>query len=448
MVQDRIVLVGLDPAERRQIDRLLASFDINVVGVEPAQATDTGKDADPDPISLIVVRIDPAQQRPERDIARLRLRYPPPIPLLMLIPEDRIPCVPACLKAGADDYWVLPLDDTVFPTRFYVLLECGQAAAFSGAAPHPPENRPEDSGASVWRRILDRFQDGFGFFSSTRMVRASEDFCLLDRWTKIREIGSGGFGSVWQVRDEKTGRIAVAKIPHHAHLNLRVLRSAAILKRLGFHPNVAQLIDVVKQSGRIILILEYVPGQTLQARLEKGMSSTEKETCFLQLLTVVGHAHQHKIIHQDIKPDNVMLTDDNTLKLLDFGIARDLSRLTISGAGFGTRAYMSPEQILGKSCMASDVWALGVLLYILATNAHPFYHSNEKYMMDAILEAPPPPPTRLVPEIPARLESIILTCLEKTLEKRYPDAVRLRTVLTTELPEFGRGTCLPLLPPL
>jgi serine/threonine protein kinase len=104
---------------------------------------------------------------------------------------------------------------------------------------------------------------------------------------------------------------------------------------------------------------------------------------------------------------------------------------------------MAPEQIMGKSRLASDVWALGVILYALATDSLPFFDENEKQLMDMILETEPEPPRNLEPDLPEQLETIIMTCLQKEVTKRYRDAVELRKDLRETFPEFGMGGTLP-----
>jgi serine/threonine protein kinase len=148
-------------------------------------------------------------------------------------------------------------------------------------------------------------------------------------------------------------------------------------------------------------------------------------------------------MHRDIKPENIIISPAGVLKLLDFGTAKDLTRRSVSNTVIGSRPYMAPEQILGKSRLASDVWALGVILYALATECLPFYDDNEKLLMDLILEVEPAPPRSLVPELPEEIEVIITTCLQKDPSQRYRDAVELRDALAKMLPDFGNGAVLP-----
>jgi serine/threonine protein kinase len=262
------------------------------------------------------------------------------------------------------------------------------------------------------------------------------------KWEKLRRLGFGSYGEVWLVKNPENVEPAVAKVPHSQKMNTKFLREAAILKRLRDHPNAVHLKEVVKQDGKVILIQEYVEGGTLQDLLGQGMEAAAKESAFLQLLEIVARAHADKIMHRDIKPENIIVTHKGILKLLDFGTGKDLTRRSISNTVIGSRPFMAPEQILGNSRLASDVWALGVILYALSTGCLPFYDDNEKVLMDIILESEPERPRNLEPDLSEELESVILKCLEKDWSRRYRSAVELKTDLSERLPTFGQGEIL------
>jgi serine/threonine protein kinase len=206
---------------------------------------------------------------------------------------------------------------------------------------------------------------------------------------------------------------------------------------------VVQLIEVVKEGGCFILIQEYVEGPTLQERLEHGISAVDKESYFLQIVSVVSYAHKQKILHRDIKPENIIITKSGQVKLLDFGIARDLSWQSAEGGSGGTINFMPPEQFAGKSCIASDVWAIGVILYIFATNAVPYFQHNDHYPMDVDMTIAIRAPRQINPALEAGLERIVMRCLQKDLSKRYETATELENDLRSTFPQFGRGELLP-----
>ncbi len=173
------------------------------------------------------------------------------------------------------------------------------------------------------------------------------------------------------------------------------------------------------------------------------MDGVTKEKVFLELVDVVAHAHEQNIMHRDIKPENIIITPSGVTKLLDFGAGKDLYRRNTSATSIGTRPFMAPEQIMGESSLASDVWSLGILLYLFSTGSIPFYDDNDKNLMDLILECNPESPLNLEPELPLQLESIILKCLQKDPNQRYRNALILRSELLRIFPRFGAGKVLP-----
>ena len=132
-----------------------------------------------------------------------------------------------------------------------------------------------------------------------------------------------------------------------------------------------------------------------------------------------------------------MVRPDGIIKLLDFGAAKELKEKEFSATVTGSRPYMSPEQIMGRSQKRSDVWALGVVMYVLYTGMFPFYHEVEKVLMDMILEYPPSPPRKFNEALDPKIEQIILKCLVKNPENRYLDAGALREEITNSFPGYG-----------
>jgi DNA-binding response OmpR family regulator/predicted Ser/Thr protein kinase len=263
---------------------------------------------------------------------------------------------------------------------------------------------------------------------------------LGGRYEKIKKLGQGNFGEVWQVMDtEALGqeRRYVAKIPFLKSANAKFRKEAAICQKLDPHPGVARLIDTLEDDGKLIIIQEYVEGRTLGDMLDQELPRPLVERIILQLIEVVAHAHKHRIMHRDIKPNNIIIQPNGNLKLLDFGVAKMLGEKEISATMVGSRPFMAPEQIMGQSERRSDIWAIGVLMYLLYTGELPFYSEVEKLLIDQILEQEPVPPREENPEIPAALEAIILKCLKKNLEERYPSAVALRNDLLRRFPHYG-----------
>jgi len=308
-------------------------------------------------------------------------------------------------------------------------------------AAEPSEDHPEE------HRFLGRFLKQFipkelpfsgDFFSLMKMTEL-----IAGRYEKVERLGLGSYGEVWKVRDtEREGRAPyyVAKIPRNKNFNNIFRKEADICQQLEGHPNAVKIVDVVEHRGRIVLIQEFMAGRSLLELMFGSMEESEKERIILQLVDVVAHAHKNRIVHRDIKPENVLIGSDGLLKLLDYGAAKELKDKNISSTMVGSRPYMAPEQIMGESQIASDVWALGVVIYMLYTDLLPFIEVNEKALMDLILTREPDPPRQIKPDIPAELEKIILQCLKKDPKERFADAEVLKETILDTFPQFGKNS--------
>jgi DNA-binding response OmpR family regulator len=265
---------------------------------------------------------------------------------------------------------------------------------------------------------------------------------LGDRYEKVQKLGQGSFGEVWLVLDTEVvspKRYYVAKIPFSRSANVYFRKEAAICQKLAPHPGVVELVDTLEEDGKFVIIQDYVTGKTLADLLGEELPRPLLESLILQLIEVVAHAHAHRIIHRDIKPNNIIIQPDGTLKLLDYGAAKILKEKEIGATMVGSRPFMAPEQIMGQSERRSDIWAIGILMYLLYTGELPFYSDVEKLLIDQILGQEPLPPRQLNPEIPPELEAIILKCLKKKVEERYPRAQALKADLLRHFPHYGQG---------
>jgi hypothetical protein len=439
---ETILQFGLSPAEKDLIKRLISSFEVETVDLSLATIGNFAQKFPEKKPCLIVYHIDEYQKQQNYIIRVIRAFVGNRIPFLVLVPGRKSDEIEKYLKAGADDYMELPVNENRFSIGFLVLLELGQAIV-RPRSERPTKNQGDTAANEYgWNRIINYFQKELSYFAPKSLIqRARSD--PSSRWQQVKKLGQGGFGIVWLVKEIGTDRLAVAKIPHSSQMNVRILRSAAILKRLVHHPNIVHLLEIVKDSGKLILIQEYIEGPTLQELLEVGISPIDKETYFLQLLSAISYAHRHKILHRDIKPENIIISKAGQLKLLDFGIAQDLSWQSPGRSSEGTLNFMPPEQFEGHSCIASDVWALGVILYIFAANAVPYILQNDSYPMDIEINVEARAPRKINPEISAELEGIIMQCLQKDLLKRYKDATELQEELRTTFPQFGEGGIIP-----
>jgi CheY-like chemotaxis protein len=349
------------------------------------------------------------------------------IPVIVILESFVEDLVVSALKAGAVDYLTWPVDSQELARRTGVYARLKE-----------DHRSVTDRCKGLLKGLLPRLSGGFySLFSATEL--------LGQRYEKMDRLGIGSFGEVWKVRDieKDPPDVYVAKIPLSKKLNAKFEKEARILISLTGHINIPEIKEIIKVKDKKVLIQEFVQGRTLFEVIERELAETEVESVMIQLIDVVAHAHAIGIIHRDIKPGNIMVNPDGVIKLLDFGAAKELKDKEMSDTVTGSRPFMSPEQIMGKSQRRSDVWALGVVMYVLYTGMFPFYHEVEKVLMDMILEVPPSPPSKFNQELDPEIERIILKCLEKIPENRYPDARALQNDITGSFPNYGKNI-LPL----
>ena len=235
-------------------------------------------------------------------------------------------------------------------------------------------------------------------------------------------------------------KVLLPNLAGQKELANRFLQEIKVLA--GFnHPNIAQLRTALTIENQLVMIMEYVPGTTLAARIERGpIPYGEALRHIDRVLDALSYAHQRQVIHRDIKPSNMMLTDDGVMKLMDFGIARvgPDAGLTITGTTLGSLAYMSPEQVRCESIDArSDLYSVGVSLYEMVTGARPFQADSNFLIMQAHLQEPPKPPIELLPALPSAVNQIILMALEKDPARRFQSADAFRNALKSVLTDVA-----------
>ncbi len=248
-------------------------------------------------------------------------------------------------------------------------------------------------------------------------------------------LGSGGMGVVYKARDVRLKRLVALKmILAGAHARPeerdRFRREAEAVARLQ-HPNVVHVYEVGEQDGRPFLALEYVGGGSLAERLGGKPQPADEAARLVRALALAVHAaHRQGIVHRDLKPANVLLAEDGTPKVTDFGLAKRLDEagLTQTGAVLGTPSYMAPEQAVGDSRGVgphTDVYALGAILYELLTGRPPFEGATLLETLEQVRAQEPLPLRRLRSDVPRDLETICRKCLEKEPARRYASAQSL-----------------------
>ena len=257
-------------------------------------------------------------------------------------------------------------------------------------------------------------------------------------------LGAGGMGKVYKVRNVISDRVEAMKVllpdlvtePELADRFMREIKVQASLE----HPNIAALHTALRIENQLLMLMEFVEGETLEQKLRNGPMHVRDAVDYIaQVLSALGYAHQHGVIHRDIKPANMMLTHGGAIKLMDFGIAKAASdrRLTMTGTTMGSLYYMSPEQIKGAATLdsRSDLYSVGVSLYELVTGKRPFDGDSQFAIMSAHLEKMPVPPLELDPTLPAALNDIILMSVAKDPDQRFQTAEAFRNALANALPQ-------------
>lgn len=272
----------------------------------------------------------------------------------------------------------------------------------------------------------------------------------IGSWRLVDFLGAGGMGEVYRAVHLHTGRVAALKILNNSadspSFVQRFHNEARILSTLQ-HRHIAAWYETLETEGRPCIAMEYVTGDTLEHRLRRGpLRATEALRLFADLTDAVAYIHDRGIVHRDLKANNVKIDEQGTLKLLDFGIAKagDSPKLTTDGSVVGTLHYLSPEQVRGEPASpASDVWALGVMLYETVTGEVPFAGNSFTVVMARILKGSYDPPSARRSDIPKDVERLIARCLRVDPKDRPESAAALheevrRLVAPAPMPVLSR----------
>jgi serine/threonine protein kinase len=266
------------------------------------------------------------------------------------------------------------------------------------------------------------------------MSRAFDTNQSVGEYRVVDFIGAGGMGEVYRAVHSKLGRVAAVKVLTQAtrsdDFDRRFFNEANIQASLQ-HPNVATLYDFCEVAGQPCIIMEYVDGQTLSERVAgygAPLPLSETVHVFEKVCEAIEYIHRHGVIHRDIKANNIKVSSQGQVKLLDFGIAKAQTsqQLTQTGSVIGTLQYLAPELIRGGTAdVRGDIWALGVLLYEMATGRMPFDAATIGDLCDRIARADYAPPAQLNPDVPREVAAVIARCLRKNPAERYASAGEL-----------------------
>ena len=283
---------------------------------------------------------------------------------------------------------------------------------------------------------------------------------IAGRFVILKLLGAGGMGQVYQAQDTKLKRVVAIKrmaprLQQDERDRRRFLREAQQASALN-HPNIASIYDVIEEHGEIMLIMEYVEGTPLRAKLRAHQDFSPDEFFRVAVQGVEGlnAAHEKGILHGDIKPENIMLTPDGRVKVLDFGVARrfslgnaneaTLTMATLSGGMEGTPAYMAPEVLMQKPYDGrADLFSMGLVCYEMLGGKQPFETDSMAGTLASVLHTEPPPIEQINPKVSSSVSAVVQTMLAKDPAQRYSTArdvlVDLRRVQQGEDPVFARS---------
>ena len=246
----------------------------------------------------------------------------------------------------------------------------------------------------------------------------------LGKYKIIAPLGSGGFGTVYLAQDTWIDKRVAIKVPHRQSLDFgELLREPRLLASVS-HPNIVSIITAEKEDNVFFIVMEYVPGETLENIIAaSGALDVNRALDFTcQICNGVDHAHRQGVIHRDLRPANVLVTDNDMLKVADFGTSRFLEIAAHGTTVIGSPPYMAPEQFHGKAVFASDIYSLGVTMYQMLTGVLPYdtpAPGDLAKLMSGELVSPP----RLKnPQIPKLISDIVMRAMAPEVAARYQRA--------------------------
>ena len=259
----------------------------------------------------------------------------------------------------------------------------------------------------------------------------------VGKYQILSNLGSGGFGTVYLAKDAWIDKKVAIKVPHRQNVDFGdLLHEPRLLATLS-HPNIVSILTAEKQDNVFFIVMEYVPGETLETIISRDgtidLPRTLDYTC--QICNALDHAHQQNVIHRDLRPGNVLVTDSGMLKVADFGTSRFIEKMAHGTTVIGSPPYMAPEQFYGKAVLASDIYSLGITMYQMLTGVLPYDTPTpqdlEKLMRGELVSAP----RERNPRIPKRINDIVLTAIAPDVTKRYQRASELLTDLLAARPK-------------
>ncbi len=243
----------------------------------------------------------------------------------------------------------------------------------------------------------------------------------VGKYEIVRSLGSGGFGSVYLAKDTWLDIKVAIKVPHKQSSELYKLLKEPRLQAALNHPNIVRMIAAEKENKIFFMVMEYVKGKTLEKMLEKEkvLECDQAVDYVKQVAQGVEHAHKNKIIHRDLRPSNIMISEEGTAKITDFGTSAWLNSVPYASTRIGSPPYMAPEQFLGKAGYQSDIYSLGCIFYEMIVGRPPIFDPDPFKILEKAQQGKITPPRLRNSKIPREIDEIIMKCLASKVEERY-----------------------------
>ena len=249
----------------------------------------------------------------------------------------------------------------------------------------------------------------------------------LGKYKVVAPLGSGGFGAVYRARDTWIDKDVAIKVPHKQNLNFtELLQEPRLLAALN-HPNIVSITTAEKQDNLFFIVMEYVPGETLETIISEtgGLAPERAADYAAQVARALAHAHDQGVIHRDLRPPNILVSESGVLKVADFGTSRFLELAAHGTTVIGSPPYMAPEQFTGMAVFASDLYSLGVTMYQMLTGVLP-YEPPAPDQLDKLKSGELARAPRLEnPAVPKALNDIVMKALAPDVSRRYQRATDL-----------------------
>lgn len=246
----------------------------------------------------------------------------------------------------------------------------------------------------------------------------------VGKYQIVQSLGSGGFGAVFLAKNTWLNTEVAIKVPHKQSTEMFKLLKEPRLQAALNHPNIVRMIAAEKEKKVFFMVMEYIKGETLEKILEREKVLDLVTTIYYiaQIAGAVDHAHKNKIVHRDLRPSNIIISENDELKITDFGTSAWLNTVPYASTRIGSPPYMAPEQFLGKATFRSDIYSIGCIFYELLLGRPPILDPDPFKILEMAKEGKITPPRLKNNRIPKEIDLIIMKCLSKRLEDRYQKA--------------------------